>query len=209
MDIVEHSLLDARVVWCEFPQVLSKLESSQELVDQLAIEADVPLAPSDDIRKAVRDTLRFDGFKPTGRSKPASEYLIKAASGGHLGSINVAVDVCNVCSLHSGLPISVVDTDLLQGDVAIRVAEDGSSYVFNLSGQEIAIGNLLCLHDASGPCANAIKDSQRTKTSDTTTKTMSIVWGSKLLPDVVDKAESWYRSLLENEGAKISRAWPE
>ena len=57
----------------------------------------------------VRNLLRHGGFKPSGRSKPASEYLISAVEKGRLGSINAAVDCCNVASLHSGLPISVVD----------------------------------------------------------------------------------------------------
>ena len=61
------------------------------------------------VKAAVRDLLRNGGFKPTGRGKPASEYLVKEVSNGKLGSINPIVDTLNVVSLHSGLPISVVD----------------------------------------------------------------------------------------------------
>ena len=56
----------------------------------------------------MRDLLRHSGFKPTGRSKPASEYLIKATEQGALSSINVAMDACNAVSLHIVLPINVV-----------------------------------------------------------------------------------------------------
>ena len=43
--------------------------------------------------------MRHGGYKPTGRGKPASEYLVKAAGNGKLGAINLAVDSCNVVSL--------------------------------------------------------------------------------------------------------------
>ena len=114
------------------------------------------------IRLDVRDMLRHGGYKPTGRGKPASEYLLKLADKG-LMSINLAVDACNVVSLHSGLPISVVDLDRTEGALRIAVVEGDQRYVFNASGQEIRLEGLLCLHDENGPCANAVKDSERTK----------------------------------------------
>ena len=68
-----------------------------------------------------------------------------------------------------------------------------------VSRQEI--DELLCLHDAEGPCANAVKDSQRTKTHDGTTRTLSLVWGSNALPGYAAKVAAWYRALLEEGGA--------
>ena len=84
---------------------------------------------------------------------------------------------CNAVSLHSGLPISVVDLDRAHAPFRIGVAPSGSSYVFNASGQEIDLGGLLCLFDADGPCGNAVRDAQRTKTRDETRATLSVVWG--------------------------------
>ncbi|MFK7817985.1 MAG: phenylalanine--tRNA ligase beta subunit-related protein [Planctomycetaceae bacterium] len=159
-------------------------------------ESAAPLQPSDMVRKAVRDLLRHGGFKPTGRNKPASEYLIKAASESQLPEINIAVDTCNVVSLHSGLPISVVDFDQLSGKLHIAVAPEASEYVFNLSGQVLKLDGLLCLFDELGPCANAVKDSQRTKTSDETTTTLTVIWGTTDLPGRASEAGQWYQSLL-------------
>src|SRR6185503_4009822 len=130
----------------------------------------------------VRDLLRQHGYKPTGRGKPASEFLVGAASDAPLARINLAVDACNGVSLHSGLPISVVDLDRAREPLSIRVAEAGASYVFNASGQTIDLEGLLCLFDAEGPCANAVKDAQRTKTHGGTRRTLSIVWGTNALP---------------------------
>jgi DNA/RNA-binding domain of Phe-tRNA-synthetase-like protein len=146
--------------------------------------------------------LREGGYKPTGRGKPASEYLVRAASEGALGSINVAVDVCNAVSLHSGFPISVVDLSRARGPFRVRVAPAGTKYVFNASGQEIDLGGLLCLWDADGPCANAVRDAQRTKTTPDTRSTLSVIWGCAGFEQRLDETDRWYRSLLATVGAE-------
>src|SRR5690606_18908924 len=151
---------------------------------------------------AVRDMLRYAGYKPTGRGKPASEYLVRAASEGTLGAINLAVDVCNAGSLNSGFPISVVDLGRSRGPFCIRVATKGESYVFNASGQEIDLAGLPCLYDADGPCANAVRDSQRTKTTPATRDTLSVIWGCAGFEERLRETERWYQELLEEAGAK-------
>jgi DNA/RNA-binding domain of Phe-tRNA-synthetase-like protein len=178
------------------------MSSPAELLKLLRPDAETPLQSDDTVRETVRALLRQGGFKPTGRSKPASEYLIKAVRDGLLTPINLAVDVCNVVSLHSGLPISVVDLDLAREPFRVAVAPAGASYVFNASGQTIDLGGLLCLFDADGPCANAVKDAQRTKTRPETRRTLSLVWGTVALPGRAERATAWYRELLEREGAK-------
>jgi DNA/RNA-binding domain of Phe-tRNA-synthetase-like protein len=145
--------------------------------------------------------LRHGGYKPTGRGKPASEYLLGASSETPLASINAAVDACNAVSLHSGLPISVIDLDRAREPFSIAVAPEGASYVFNAAGQTIDLAGLVCLFDAGGPCANAVKDAQRTKTGPETLRTLSIVWGTRALPDRARSVGEWYRALLAQLGA--------
>ena len=83
----------------------------------------------------------------------------------------------------------------------VAVVGPGQSYVFNASGQEMDLEGLVCLWDASGPCANAVKDSQRTKTHQGTRRTLSILWGSAQVPGRARQAADWYRALLERLGA--------
>jgi DNA/RNA-binding domain of Phe-tRNA-synthetase-like protein len=196
-----HPLLDLRAFITTFPHPLGGLPSSPELRVLLALDAPAPMQSDANVREAVRVLLRHGGFKPAGRSKPASEYLLKAAADHALSSINLAVDACNVVSLHSGLPISVVDLDRTRPPLRIGIAPAGASYVFNASGQSIDLGGLLCLFDAEGPCANAVKDAQRTKTTADTRRTLSLIWGTKALTDRAAQAETWYRRLLEQHGA--------
>jgi DNA/RNA-binding domain of Phe-tRNA-synthetase-like protein len=104
-------------------------------------------------------------------------------------------------SLHSGLPISVVDLDRAREPFRVGIAGEGAGYVFNASGQEIKVEGLLCLHDAEGPCANAVKDAQRTKTHEGTRRVLCLVWGREDLADHTDRTVGWYREILERAGA--------
>ncbi len=199
--IAEHPLLDAGVFVTRFPRPLGECAASAEVAALLRAGASAPFSSDDDVRKRVRDLLRVGGYKPTGRGKPSSEYLLAAVAGGSLPTINAAVDACNAVSYHSGLPISVVDLDRALEPCSIALAPEGASYVFNASGQTIDLGGLLCLFDGHGPCANAVKDAQRTKTDPATVRTLSVVWGTNALPKRTSGAVRWYRELLERSGA--------
>ena len=151
------------------------------------------------LRQDVRDVLRHGGHKPTGRGKPSSEYLVRARSEGKIPEINLAVDACNAVSVRTGLPISVIDLDRASAPFEIKVAGD-EAYVFNASGQEIGLKGLLCLFDANGPIANAVKDSHPTKTSTDTVRTLSVLWGPVSHGAHVHQATAWYRAILAECG---------
>jgi DNA/RNA-binding domain of Phe-tRNA-synthetase-like protein len=188
-----------------FARPLGELPSPPWLLELLRAGAPAPLASSDALRGAVRDLLRRHGYRPTGRGKPSSEYLVGAVLDGRLGAINAAVDAGNAVSLHSGLPISVVDLDRCRGALRVEVPPAGSSYVFNRSGQTIDVAGLLSLFDDDGPCANAVKDAQRTKTSPETTRVLAVVWGVAV-PDGAhaERTAAWLRELLARLGAAVA-----
>jgi DNA/RNA-binding domain of Phe-tRNA-synthetase-like protein len=201
-----HPLLELAVLVAELPAPLGTLATPSWLLEGLTLDAMAPVESSDAVRADVRALLRHGGYKPAGRGKPASEFLLRAAGEGKLASINLAVDLCNVTSLHSGLPISVVDLDRVRTPLRVAVAEAEASYVFNASGQEIRLAGLLCLHDADGPCANAVKDSQRTKTHPGTLRTLALMWGPTDQRTQVRAALDWYATLHERAGASVE-AW--
>jgi DNA/RNA-binding domain of Phe-tRNA-synthetase-like protein len=188
-----------------FTAPIGSLGTPASVLAALAIDGPAPIERDEPTRAAVRDMLRVGGYKPTGRGKPASEYLVRAATEGALSSINVAVDACNAASLHSGFPISVVDLDRATGPFRITIAPAGTTYVFNVSGQEIDLSGLVCLYDATGPCANAVRDAQRTKTTPDTRRTLSIIWGCAGFEDRLNETDRWYREMIESSGGAIAR----
>ena len=204
LTIAPHPLLDVAVFVTQLPSPLGTLATPDAISGLAVLDTEAPLTRSDDTKTRVRDLLRHAGFRPSGRSKPASEYLIAAVRKGWLSperSINLAVDACNVVSLHSGLPISVIDLDRADQPLQIAACAPDTRYEFNPSGQIIDVSHLLCLHDAQGPCAGPVKDSQRTKTHPETTRTLSIVWGTRDLPGRTHHTLRWYRQLLHDAGA--------
>lgn len=158
---------------------------------ELAAEIDAALRlrgtgewPPEAVRGAVRDLLRRGGYKPTGRGKPASEYLAQAAQRGEFPRISNAVDALNLVSLDRGLPISVLDVDLaLAGGAAglvIRRGGEGESYVFNAAGQTIDVAGLLCVAREGGGClANPVKDSMETKLRPESRNLLAVLWGTR------------------------------
>jgi len=202
-----HPLLDLAAFVTTFPRPLGEFGNPLPL--PALLERAVPDLAGDLDPTVVRDLLRHGGFKPSGRSKPASEYVRAAVPEGRLGAINAAVDACNAASYFSGLPISVIDLDRATGPLRVGVAPEGTSYVFNASGQEIRVDGLLCLFDAEGPCANAVKDSQRTKTHDATTRTLSVIWGTNAASGRAAATATCYRAWLFEAGATTADVDPQ
>lgn len=204
LTVADHPLLEVGAFVTRFARPLSELATSAAIASLVEPTPDARMVSSDTVRAEVRQLLRHGGFRPSGRSKPASEYLHAAHAEGRFPRINAAVDACNVISLWSGLPISLVDLDKVTGPLSIGILPPGTSYVFNPSGQVIDAGGLLALTDAEGPSATPVKDAQRTKTHDGTCATLAIVWGTRSLPGRTKKATDWYRELVATiDGATI------
>ncbi|MGC8722546.1 MAG: phenylalanine--tRNA ligase beta subunit-related protein [Acidobacteriota bacterium] len=135
-------------------------------------------------KAAVRDLLRFGAYKPTGRAKPASEYLLREAVEGRFPRINTLADINNLVSLETLLPISLVDVEAAGGCAfRVRRGREAESYAFNASGQVIDLRDLLLVARLPSdlPCASPVKDSQATKTHAGTRRALGIVYAPRAL----------------------------
>jgi len=143
--------------------------ASPDLQAQAASVARRMLAPGyeipEDARGAVRKMLKHGGFSPTGRNRPAQELLVRdVQERGAFHHINNVVDVNNLVSLETLLPISVFDADKIGGDIDVRLGEPGESYVFNASGHVLDVKRLVvCARHDGGPIGSPVKDSAETK----------------------------------------------
>lgn len=213
LEFAPHPLLHPLALIADYPAPLGTIDhelegpalDSPESPEFEGLAPPPRLGDNERLRQDVRSLLRHGGHKPKGRGKPSSEYLLRAATEGGLPKINAAVDVCNAISLHTGLPISVVDLNCVKGPLRIEIPETGS-YVFNASGQEISLDGLLCLFDGEGPIANAVKDSHRTKTGEATTRTLSVFWAPNAHAEHANRAAAWASALFERFGrASVER----
>ncbi|MEE8592977.1 MAG: hypothetical protein V3T03_02500 [Candidatus Bipolaricaulota bacterium] len=154
-----------------------------------------------EVRQRVRKMLRYGKYKPAGRSKPASEFLLRAALSESFPLVNGPVDVNNTVSLESGFPGSIFDADLSGRQLLIRRGSPDEKYVFNPSGQTIDLQDLLlvCRKTDAGwePCGNPVKDAMTTKTSADTVNVIAVLYAP--IDEPISSVEDWsqrYATLL-------------
>jgi DNA/RNA-binding domain of Phe-tRNA-synthetase-like protein len=158
-------------------------------------------------KAAVRDMLRHGKYKPAGRSKPSSEYLLAAAleAAGAFPLVNGPVDANNAVSLEWGYPASVFDLAKTGPELLVRRGLAGEAYVFNPSGQEIELEDLLVVCRRAGPgtwepCGNPVKDAMATKVFEDARDVAAAVYAPVSEPPVLLAAcAERFRDLLGSE----------
>lgn len=155
----------------------------------------------DELRNAVRAALRTAHFKPTGRSKPAQEYLLRCLQEPPFPRVNRAVDCLNVFSVGCGLPISLLRADRFPGDVKVRLGQSGESYVFNRAGQSIELNGLACVcggAQGDDPLGSPIKDSMAGKIDESTRRMLVVVYAprSHVIQSIADEYAEQLRANL-------------
>lgn len=179
--------------------------SSGALAEALsdACEAAKERIGTDETIKQVRDLFRHGKYKPTGRGKPASEYLIKAAREDRFPRINNLVDINNLISLQTLLPISLVDLARAEtSQFTLRHGHPEESYIFNATGQSIGLQDLIVVArmPEDEACANAIKDSMATKLGTEATAVMAVLYAPETMAAEVQAATARFADLLTTWG---------
>jgi len=186
--------------------------SDAALLEELHREAAAAAAGAEDPERVerkglVRDMLRHGAYKPTGRGKPASEYLLRAALESAFPVVNNLVDINNLVSVSTLLPISVVDLGRAGSSrFRVRRGREGEEYAFNPSGQVLSLRDLLLAAALPGdtPCATPIKDSQATKTHGGTVEAMGLVYAPSALAREAEAAAGRMAGLIRRfAGAEV------
>jgi DNA/RNA-binding domain of Phe-tRNA-synthetase-like protein len=170
-------------------------------------------------KAAVRSMLRFGSYKPAGRSKPSSEYLLAAALSEEFPLVNAVVDINNGVSLRFGYPASVFDISSSGAEFLLRRGRPCESYVFNRSGQSIDLRDLLCVcgrgSDAESwiPIGNPVKDSMATKVFESARDIAAVLYApSAGIPESDDpggleSACATFAGLLASECGASKTGW--
>jgi DNA/RNA-binding domain of Phe-tRNA-synthetase-like protein len=188
------------VVWLDGATVVDR--ESRLDAPLAAAESAVRINPPEEI-VAVRTMYKRVGIDPTKR-RPSSEALLRRVrKGDPLPRINSMVDVCNWCSLEFQLPYGLYDAARIEGDVVLRLGNDGESYP-GIRKDEVNVGGRITLADSAGPFGNPTSDSARTMVTTATTLAMVVVFAphdfeARRLADVLDVTA---RRMLEFTGAR-------
>jgi DNA/RNA-binding domain of Phe-tRNA-synthetase-like protein len=202
-------LVRAAIVWgfhlpaC--PKTVSPPAHLTQILERVRATGEKFLSP--ERKAAVRNMLRFGSYKPAGRSKPSSEYLLAAALEKDFPLVNGPVDVNNAVSLEWGYPASIFDMDRCGTELPSPRGMEGEAYIFNPSGQSIVLKDLLCVCRKAGtgwePCGNPVKDAMATKTSDATRNVVAVIYAplSETAAELEAAAKQFAALLIADCGA--------
>jgi DNA/RNA-binding domain of Phe-tRNA-synthetase-like protein len=162
-------------------------------------------------KTAVRGMLRYGKYKPAGRSKPSSEYLLAAALEGSFPLVSCPVDVNNAVSLECGYPASIFDLALCGPELLLRRGAAGESYVFNPSDQSIDLEDLVCVCRRAGqgwePCGNPVKDAMATKVNAGTRDVAAVIYAPPGDRPALEAAAARYAGLLASACGARDSGW--
>ncbi len=126
---------------------------------------------------AVMATRR--GYKALGkdpaRYRGSAEALLRRVlSAKGLPKINSVVDVINLVSLESRLPIGLYDLAHVKGDIEFRAGRPGETYK-GIGKYDLNLESLPLFADAEGPHGSATSDSERTMVTAETCNVLAIL----------------------------------
>ena len=186
--------------------------------DGLVLEPEPPEFAAERDRVCARLTAHYAGKPPTDipgvadtralfhaldmdptKTRPSSEALLRRVlQGKGLPQVNLAVDVCNLCSLEHQLPLGTYDRDLVHGGVRMRLGREGDGYT-GIRKQRVNLAGRLLLADQDGPFGAPTSDSARTAVTERTKRLLVAVFSP------IERAEPDLASALEHVAGSLTR----
>jgi DNA/RNA-binding domain of Phe-tRNA-synthetase-like protein len=123
---------------------------------------------------ATRSGYKALGKDPARYRGSAEALLRRILSGKHFPQINCVVDVINLISVESRLPIGLYDLAHVQGDIVFRAGLAGETYK-GIGKYDLNLEGLPVFSDKAGPHGSPTSDSERTMVTSATQKIAAIV----------------------------------
>jgi DNA/RNA-binding domain of Phe-tRNA-synthetase-like protein len=147
-------LQNCEQVILRFPEPRAVLESPQILATRAAYKA------------LGKDPARYRGS--------AEALLRRVIAGKGLPRINVVVDIINVVSVESRLPIGLYDLAHVSGDIVFRAGRAGETYK-GIGKYDLNLEGLPVFCDVLGPHGSPTSDSERTMVTSETKRVLAII----------------------------------
>jgi len=125
---------------------------------------------------ATRELYRRLGKDPSRYRGSPEALLRRARAGKELYRIHNVVDVINLVSLRTLLPIGLYDVAKLRPPVTLRRGEAGEAYD-GIGKEQLNLEALPVLADADGPFGSPTSDSRRTSVTSDTREVVAVVFG--------------------------------
>lgn len=124
--------------------------------------------------EAVRKAYKALGKDPARYRGSAEALLRRIVAGKGFPQINTVVDVINLVSVESRLPVGLYDAAHLSGSVVFRAGRAGETYK-GIGKYDLNLEGLPVFADDQGPHGSATSDSERTMVTPQTTGILAII----------------------------------
>jgi DNA/RNA-binding domain of Phe-tRNA-synthetase-like protein len=138
---------------------------------------------------ATRAGYKALGKDPARYRGSAEALLRRLISGKGVPRINNVVDVINLVSLESRLPIGLYDLAHVAGSIQFRAGRAGETYK-GIGKYDLNLEGLPLFADAQGPHGSATSDSERTMVTEATARVLAIIisfGGASALDSAVER----------------------
>jgi DNA/RNA-binding domain of Phe-tRNA-synthetase-like protein len=168
-------------------ELLAELRACEQAILQLPDPRAVLESQAISATRAGYKTLGKDPARYRGS---AEALLRRVIAGKALPHINAVVDVINLVSVESRLPIGLYDLARVQGDVVFRAGRAGETYK-GIGKYDLNLEDLPVFCDALGPHGSPTSDSERTMVTNATQQVLGVIisFGGK------DSLERWTERL--------------
>jgi DNA/RNA-binding domain of Phe-tRNA-synthetase-like protein len=162
----------AEVRAAETPEGLSEeLKSREEQILRLPEPRAVLESPAVLTTRAAYKTLGKDPARYRGS---AEALLRRVIANKGLPRINAVVDVINLVSVESRLPVGLYDLAAVSGDIVFRAGRAGETYK-GIGKYDLNLEGLPLFADAIGPHGSATSDSERTMVTASTKNIITLI----------------------------------
>jgi DNA/RNA-binding domain of Phe-tRNA-synthetase-like protein len=151
---------------------------------------------------ATRKAYKALGKDPARYRGSAEALLRRVIAGKGLPRVNNVVDVINLVSVESRLPIGLYDLAHITGDILFRRGRAGETYK-GIGKYDLNLEGLPVFCDAEGPHGSPTSDSERTMVTLATNRVLAIIVsfaGGQALPAWIDRMASL---LTEHASAQV------
>jgi DNA/RNA-binding domain of Phe-tRNA-synthetase-like protein len=141
---------------------------------------------------ATRAAYKALGKDPARYRGAAEALLRRVIAGKGLPQINAVVDVINLVSVESRLPVGLYDLTHVSGDIVFRAGRAGETYK-GIGKYDLNLEGLPVFCDAVGPHGSPTSDSERTMVTSETRQALAVIvsFGGK------DGLERWTQRMTE------------
>jgi len=153
------------------PALIAELDNCQEAILRVPEPRAVLESPQ---ILATRAAYKALGKDPARYRGSAEALLRRVIAGKGLPRINAVVDIINLVSVESRLPIGLYDLAHVSGDIVFRAGRAGETYK-GIGKYDLNLEGLPVFCDALGPHGSPTSDSERTMVTSETRNVLAVI----------------------------------